>query len=66
MTLSVDDKIANIAVEMVSARNHHYSKRQLQGLRTRILRLQEQDTTSGGSPSLTLALRELDSLIATK
>lgn len=65
MPQSVDDKIANLPGEMVDARRS-YSKRQLQGLRTRVLRLQSQDTTAGGSPTVTLALRELETLIASK
>lgn len=65
MATPFDNKLDNLSVEMVTARRL-YSKRQLQGLRTRAKRLASNDTTAGGTPRLTLLLRELDTLINTK
>lgn len=65
MATSFDNKLDNLSVEMVTARRL-YSKRQLQGLQTRAKRLASNDTTAGGTPRLTLLLRELATLIPTK
>lgn len=59
-----DHKLDNLTVEMITARRL-YTKRQLQGLQTRAKRLASNDTTAGGTPRLTLLLRELATLIST-